>query len=411
MSRSLLSKSSIIALHNCFFRTSQPDYEFKALCQDETSTELYTESSQLCTEEACKVERTADEADSKLRLLHDKLLLTPKQSGMRYTIAEDLQILNYTSIHPLSSAGSRKYWQQAIKDPAFPCKYRTVESLRDRYRYQLRFVEEEDKKRMEEWVKVHGDKGYSIFNTVPKKGPGGKKVFHRKLVILELEDTIYSKASTHNVIETQSTNRRDKNMKENRSSTGKVPEIFIFEPQVSISREPHRREEEITLDPSLPKSQGLEITHEISSVQTADTEFDDLLKMPSGSKKRKEYHHMNDTDEFIMPYKAIKPNPTVDFLDIECEWFEEDKSQEQYLNKDNYHVDQEVDLFSSFSMGFEPVNKYFPLIRSISWSEEEDRLLTSPDKEIYIKILAETKGIANVKERVEFLETFNMLFS
>ena len=64
---------------------------------------------------------------------------------------------------------------------------------------------------------------------MPKKGSHGKKVFHSKLVILDREDTISSKASPHIVIEKLNTTRRSMNMKENRSSTGKVQEIFISE--------------------------------------------------------------------------------------------------------------------------------------------------------------------------------------
>ena len=79
-------------------------------------------------------------------------------------------------------------------------------------------------------MKKNRDKGHSIFNTLPKKRFGGKKVFHRKLVILDLEDTVSSNASPYNVFAKPNT-RRSVNMKENRFSTGEVQVIFISESQ------------------------------------------------------------------------------------------------------------------------------------------------------------------------------------
>lgn len=71
------------------------------------------------------------------------------------------------------------------------------------------------------------------------------------------------------------------------------------------------------------------------SLRSTDAEIADFSKLLASPKKRKEYHRMYDIDDFLMPYKAIKSNPSSNFLDVECEsiWIE-DKSNEQVPHED-----------------------------------------------------------------------------
>ena len=304
----------------CILSWTNTIYQNKSEATNIQHTSI-TKLSQYHDEMECEKTCQDEDVPEKAAFLYEVKDLTPvhKESGTRYTIAEDLQILNYVSIHPLSSAGSRKYWKQAVNDPSFPCRYRTVESLRDRYRYQLRFVDEEDKKKLEEWVEKHGNQGYSIFNTVPS-GPGEKKGFHRKLVLMGLENQIAPKTSTHNVKEKKSSARPKENMIENSLL---IPEDYICDLETAFCTGHFQIEEKLELCPEFSLPRSWELLNSNASMQTKDIEVDEFHYL-FASPKRKEYNQMFDVDDFIMPYKAIKPNPDYNFMDIECEsiWIE-----------------------------------------------------------------------------------------
>ena len=394
--------------HDSFFGVFQTDYQSEIPHQGEDSNM----PKQVQTEEAFEIESKEEEKSA----LQGDPAPVHKESGSRYTVAEDLQILKYTSIHPLSSAGSRKYWQQVVMDPSFPCKYRTVESLRDRYRYQLRFVEEEDKKRMEEWVKMHGDKGYSIFNTLPQKGPGGKKAFHRKLVFLGLEN---QSGCSPSKAKEKSSPQLEKSSKKNCSSKSKIQENPKLAYSISVvhastsagANQQQLEEEEVFLAPAFLKQPELEVHKSNGSLQTYLSEVDECYETVSNSKKRKEYSHMYDTDAFIMPYKAIKSNSQSDFLHIGHEQKRIENKEYEDVIQENSRKSKIMDLFYSCSMNVERVKEYLTSSRAVSWSEEEDRLLMSSERELHIRTLSILKGAANVQERVQFLEKFNELFS
>ena len=394
-------------MHEFFLRQHQSEFEREIPYQIEVPT-LPAHHSQHQTDEAYKVE-PEEERDYPPPQLPKKLIRTHKDSRARYTIAEDLQILNYTIIHPLSNTGSRKYWQEAVKDPSFPCKYRTVESLRDRYRYQLRFVRDVDKKTMEEWVEKHGDKGYSLFHTVPQTSPSGKKVFHRKLVFLGVEDQLDSNKRAK---VTKSLTQSGKKLRKNRSVTrggrcGRRPKNFNSKSQPSKSKEQNQKE--TTPVPQFLKPQVFEMTNLNCNLESFNSEIDDTSTMLESSKKRKEYHHMSNTDANMMPNKAAKPNPNDNPLDFEHDsiWTNHKciETQQELLRKSRLW-----DLFYSCSMNIERVEEHLAGNGSVSWSEEEDGLLLCPEKEMHIATLTSLKGDTNVTERMQFLEKFRALF-
>ena len=384
---------------------SQSDNECVMFDQDEDSPFPETSHSQSQSKEVFKEEHE-ETGDLNLNQLEKKFAPACKEAGARYTIAEDLQILNYTNIHPLPSIGSRKYWQQAIKDSSFPCKYRPVESLRDRYRYQLRFVEEADKKRMEEWVEKYGNKGYSLFSTVPLKGvTGGKKGIRRKLVLFGLEDTMGCHISV-NEIEKANSIQSDTSMNKNKSkmsnTSGSSKHIGVdCDTQISTS------------DPSLFQLQVTGARKSKSKLQHSLKDIDKSIEANVSSKKRKEYHHMSETDSFFMPYKEIKSNLNSNLLGIEHESaLIKDVNSKTYetVGQECLRKSRLMDLFYSCSMNCDRVSEYLKSNRSVSWSEQEDRLLMGPEKETHINTLSFLKGAANVRERIEFLEKFNELF-
>ena len=374
--------------------------------QDEDNPFPETSHSQLQSEETFKEEHE-EAGDSRANQL-EKEFPAYKEPGARYTIAEDLQLLNYTKIHPLPSIGSRKYWQQAIKDPSFPCKYRPVESLRDRYRYQLRFVEEADKKRMKEWVEKYGNKGYSLFNTVPLKGARGKKGIRRKLVLFGLEDTIGCHISVDS-IEKVSSIQSDKSNNKNSTAMRKTNEGL--EESHSVGSIEH--EEEMPADSSYSQLQDTEVRKSKARIRYSLADTDKTNKTNANSKKRKGYQHMSETDGFLMPYKAIKSNLDANLLDIEHESTLtrdiEDNTYEM-VSRECLRKSKLLDLFYSCSMNLNRVREYLKSNQSVAWNEQEDRLLMCPEREIHIKTLSLLKGAANVRERIEFLDKFNELF-
>ena len=132
------------------------------------------------------------EETKKLRLSENK---KPKNSvekqeegRVRYSLAEDISMLNYIKSKPnTDNYTSKNFWSTAINHHDFLGKKRSVDSLRDRYRLFLRYLDADDLQRIEDWKQVNGDRGYLQFKTAACKDQKGKILHVKKLDLIELE--------------------------------------------------------------------------------------------------------------------------------------------------------------------------------------------------------------------------------
>mmetsp|Transcript_27653 Transcript_27653/g.31867 ORF Transcript_27653/g.31867 Transcript_27653/m.31867 type:complete len:462 (+) Transcript_27653:3-1388(+) len=339
----------------------------------------------------------------------------------KYSVAEDIQIIDYVKWRSGINSLSRNFWQRAVEKDNLLEKKRSIDSLRERYRNQLRNVTEADLVVMRRWVTEHGEKGYITFKSVPGKDSTGKIVHEKKFAGIELENTSNQAGNT--------------GVTKSKSKQQKVAKV---------------RASEKPLDANVKSANNGEITQiqirfgQVHGVTAQDMDVDDIESVEDVEEvvkprkhekkekmsKRREYENMNRVED-IYSRKATRENP---INRPQSTYFEQTRVQtkgnqrrfderepEETMNQEawlelqaeRYNIGSEevIDLFYSCSMNRGNLVRYLEGEKELAWNEDEDALLSGGAKDAAKAVLVRFKGIANVREREEFLQRVEQLRS
>ena len=310
---------------------------------------------------------------------------TTWKSRTAYSVSEDVSILNYVSKN-VGQFNSKTYWKQAVKGEELSWLDRSSESIRSRYRFYLKYIGQEEKRIMEEWVEKHGNEGYCVFAELPSQRVKGKitPVPAKKLAILRREDTLDPEKVGPNTMSGMGNMRSRESALLPRKGDLIVDASLLPEDQISTSGE------SLSSNPS-------------ESRRPDTSSCKDSQAQNRNAKKRKGYSEMQSIDQFFLPFKVIKP--TSKTIDRDSESFGE-TSFNQMSQAEKARL---FDLFFSCSMKLELVSKCLNSNSSVAWTEDDDKLLAGREKEKHIKSLSQVKGQANVKARQEFLKKWEEL--
>lgn len=375
-----------------------------------------------------RVEETKHEPDSAQS--------DPKFHG-KYSVLEDLKLIDYVKSKPYDNPTSRTFWQKAYDRDKILNQKRTPDSLRERYRMQLRLLTEEDIAKMRKWVEEHKERGYITLKNVPVLGPSGNYVHVKKFdkVVVE-NDNIIPGTTLH-----KSPGWRDDQPLKLRWPS-KTPEDGNKK-KVEIPKNQNGRQNDQGFNQRVESRDQRRFQKGAANLHLLDSDSSDdiveesrdrdsfaknfkkrspeSLKVPETSRyvdqrketttlpKRKEYNSMHEISEAAMPrkthYESSKPREENRKMHEEYhvegsleDWIE--KQAERYYMSTN----DMIELFYNCSMNPTTLMRYLQGETDLAWNEDEDILLRGPQKETIKRVLMRYKGVENVKEREEFLD-------
>ena len=386
----------------------------------------------------------------------------------KYTVGEDLKIMEYVMAHKGMSLTSRTFWQKAFDTDKLLNQKRSAESLRERYRKQLNCLTEADIQRMRKWVAENGEKGSINFKTKAQQESSGKIVYVKVLDNIEADTTQSQSKNASRAKTDVKEQTQEKAVPSERKTTEKkqsVPEK-IKEPQ-SLTKSSQKESLLPKFNDALKNKMEIEMLwaeteekeneklanstskstpkilrdkvelKEISAQNTAAKKTTTEEKKPTSdlksekNSKRKEYQDMQQIDQVMVPRKnnnkespAPQPMSAMELLEMSKKEKERERTAEktqvsQPVDKEawleeqakKYHMtsDQITDVFYYCSMDMDLLTKYLQGERHLAWNEDEDTLLRGPAKTYARRILGRYKGEANVQKRVEFLEKIDQI--
>jgi len=262
---------------------------------------------------------------------------------------------------------------------------RKEESLRERYRNYLQYVEEEQKTKMREWVNQYGNQGSCVFATL--EGSGRRITSPKKLVILRLAD-----AEKEEYTQKEKTKPGD-----NRRTFEPRKGDWLLNPEYVPRYQPFISEGSTLSEEPIPSD-------DVEEKKDSNLSSDEVGSISRRTKKRKGYEQMHNVDKSMMPSKAMKLNSSM--IKTEHSLVKvEDGSLSPTMRVER---EQMLELLYSCSNNLDLVNKAL-INPTLRWTQEQDDQLTGPNKRKYITSLAKLKGPENVKERVHFLKNISNL--
>lgn len=277
----------------------------------------------------------------------------------KYSIEEDLEILDYVRSRPNGNYTSKAFWTQAVEEDNLLGRARSVESVRERYRSHLRHLTEDEVRKLL-WHYQHGDKGYAHYETRPLKDERGK-IHHVKKF-----EGIDPAAGSYVCSDIASRRKR-----------------------------------------SASKDSILAIDSKEGVLKPAEDFEEEIVYEPIGGRKRKGYDAMHYVDERILPRK----NYWGDYY--EEEEIGRFRNKELWLRElaERYTMspDQMTTLYYNCSMDSDMLRRYLDGETHLLWSNDEDILITGSQQEAAIRALSKYKGAANVNTRLQFLREIDRL--
>ena len=284
----------------------------------------------------------------------------------KYSIEEDLEILDYVQSKPDSHFISKNFWKQAVDEDDLLNGKRSSESLRERYRHHLRYLSDEEQHRMVRWHNRHEEAGYGNYSTKPVRDDDGKIHYQKRLEGIDsgADSNLFSSVS----------NRKKK--------SASKPATLTIDTKEGILKEGESRfEDEIT---------------------------EDHLR---ASKKRRDYESMHQLDDRLLPRK--------DFRDDDYFYEEEDRRERRVSNKEMWlhelaerysiNPDKMTSLYYNCNMDSDLLRRYLDGETEILWNNDEDILLTGSQRESAQRVLSRYKGTSNVNSRSSFLKELDRL--
>lgn len=338
-----------------------------------------------------------------------------QESRQKYSVGEDLRIIEYVNSKLGSNLISKNFWKAAYEDGLLD-KRRSVDSMRDRYRNHLRYLSIDDCDRMKEWLVEHDEKGFANFIRKAVKDPSGKIIYVKKLDGIESDvgtnQTIAivtnkeKKPKTDKPAKPRGKSSKDKaRVSAQRQSDYEEDDIeSVHEDEyVPVQRkEPVRAMPQAELPVHQPRKQFVHLEEELA---------------PRLPEKRKGYEAMYHIDAQMLPRKVTRDvsfsRPDERFFSTQEEERLRDKEtwlREQAM-KHSISPDQMKSLFFRCSMNSLILDRYFRGEHNLIWDKDEDDLLTGPYKDVAKRVLSHYKGSANVRQREEFLTKFEHLYS
>lgn len=370
---------------------------------------------------------------------------TTQEIRGKYTVAEDVKILDYVKERAGINSLSRLFWQRAVEKEGLLDKKRSIDSLRERYRNQLRNVTEDDLNRMRQWIAENGEKGHITFKTVQVQEAKGKIALVKKMDAIEMD--------TGN---NQSNNGATKSKSKPSKSTKNKANEKKAEAEPKMSEGGNKTANGVRTQISIKFGHvpGVQFNQQEMDVEDIDDDIEEVeekrpVKVPErktqdnkrsgmseisrnvpGQKaqpKRKEYDNMHQIDQ-ALPRKMNKENAVTqasmgfaDYSRVQAKGNqkkvvdEESLGQEAWLElqAERYNVtsDRVIDLFYCCSMNRGNLIRYLEGETDVAWNEDEDALLTGNARDAAKKVLVRFKGADNVREREEFLERVAQLRS
>ena len=428
---------------------------------------------QLAEKKAIEEKMLAEKSQAKSEIKSSSPTPQQEEGRGKYSVAEDIKILEYVNAKKDASPTSRIFWQKAFDNDKLLNQKRTADSLRERYRIQLRSLTNEDLDTMRKWVSENGERGFINFKTKTVTDASGNFVHVKRLDKIESDSTQSQSNSTSRSKSALKENSHekmqssDKKLKELENTAGKSKEMqsssksipkesllpkfnlnsqqkrMDLTPSASAKKQIDNKENERSLASSNKTTPN--ITKNVSKIEIKEIsihsvggnrtiEEDQLAKREQKSEKstkRKDYQDMQQIDEKMMPRKVnrnekeTQTTPGKDASKMSLSKKQDIQSEDIKINPDDiinkeawleskakeYHMtsDEITDLFYYCSMDMNLINMALKGQKFLAWTEEEDMLLRGSAKSYAPQILGRYKGESNVKQRIEFLEKIDKI--
>ena len=396
----------------------------------------------------------------------NKEIQTGLEPRARYTVLEDLQIINYVKAKGGNNILSRRFWERAYELDKLLEQSRSADSMRERFRNHLRYVTEEELEIIQEWISANQGNGYAVFATRPPDS-GSKKSLRG----------IETRPDTSHQLSQQPKKIKPTQSQPNKTVNSEANEQEVMEEEIVLKKRPEpasRKTLPIKNNKPSPREQ-MESEHsslteeEHVECESADrpraltrrvTEDEDIRRrliefrskpvenqkpgpeilrkamyVNNASTKRKVYENSHVITEEMIPGKIARLNPctnnpraTIRPERTKKDDVRGDEHKEMYkirFNPETIHNKQKwlmeqaqiyginsteiLDLFYWCSMNCQNLKRYLQGEKDILWDEREDLLLVGPARQLAWHVLARYKGPMVVKEREEFLEKVELL--